>query len=80
MRLETMRWYVLCTVVSTFAGAAAAFCVKVLPRDANWRVTCRTTARGRNRGEDVHATSRDARVASGKRREARGERAAARAS
>ena len=40
MRLEAMRWYVLCTVVSTIAGAAAAFCVKVLPRDANWRVTC----------------------------------------
>ena len=40
MRRRAMRWYVLCTVVSTFAGAAAAFFVKVLPRDANWRVTC----------------------------------------
>jgi hypothetical protein len=52
MRLEAMLWYVLCTVVSTFAGAAAAFCVKVLPRDANWRVTCGNDGgSGRNRGE-----------------------------
>lgn len=40
MRVEAMLVYVLCTVVSTFAGTAAAFFVKVLPRDANWRVTC----------------------------------------
>lgn len=67
MRRRAMRWYVLCTVVSTFAGAAAAFFVKVLPRDANWRVTCgNDSGGGRNRGERVRsAVSRCARRGSG---------------
>lgn len=67
MRRRAMRWYVLCTVVSTFAGAAAAFFVKVLPRDANWRVTCGNDSGGwRNRGELLRsAVSRCARRGSG---------------
>ena len=67
MRRRAMRWYVLCTVVSTFAGAAAAFFVKVLPRDANWRVTCGNDSGGWwNRGELLRsAVSRCARRGSG---------------